>query len=593
MPQAGRKRIRLGDLLVQQGKITEDMLMKALKEQRVRHTKLGETLISMGYVKESDIVDILTEQLNISYVELRDTRPDENAVYTISEAIAKKYNVIPISFDENNPSILNVAMSDPLDFTALDDLEIVTSRRIRPVLSTTTQIAATIDKYFGRATVMKVADQYKDELAREGVNANPEADVVRQSAVDNDNSPIVVMVRSIIEQAIRQRASDIHYEPTHDGIRIRFRIDGNLVEAMSYDNSINAGIIARLKIISGMDIAEKRKPQDGRASVVVDLVVYDIRVSSIPTVYGEKIVMRLANKMGLTRDERQLGLHDDDLVRFHDMLSHKHGIILVTGPTGSGKSTTLYTALNKLNREEVNIVTVEDPVEANIDGINQIQTNDRAGLTFATALRSILRQDADIIMIGEIRDAETAEIDIQASITGHLVVSTLHTNSTSSSVARLLNMGLESYLISDALVGVIAQRLVRTLCERCKRPREATIDEKNELGVPAEKPLTLYEPTGCQVCSHLGYYGRTAVYEMMPITPNLRTAIARMEPTSRIKDIALQEGMKTLYASAKQLVLDGKTSIDEMRSIAYEDDDALRVSRLARQSAESNATPNA
>lgn len=278
-----------------------------------------------------------------------------------------------------------------------------------------------------------------------------------------------------------------------DGIRIRFRIDGNLVEAMSYDMSIYTAIIARLKIISGMDISEKRKPQDGRTTMDIDHVEYDVRVSSIPTVYGEKIVMRLTNKEKLTRDKRELGLSDDDMKRFDQMLAHPHGIILVTGPTGSGKSTTLYTALSELNRETVNIVTVEDPVEANIDGVNQIQVNPKADMTFASALRSILRQDPDIIMIGEIRDPETAEIAVQASITGHLVASTLHTNSTSASIARLLNMGIEPYLMADALVGVVAQRLVRKLC-RCKRGREATAQEKEELGVNQDEVLTIYEP---------------------------------------------------------------------------------------------------
>lgn len=572
MPAMQRQRIRLGDLLVQKGKLTDEQLMAALKEQKVRRTKLGETLISMGFVSEKDMVEVLTQQLHIGYVELRDLKLDERAVYLITEDVAKKYNVIPIGFQNNNLQNLIVAMSDPLDFNAQDDLAIITARHIIPVLSTTTQIAAEIDRYFGRASVMRVAEQYKNELKREGDRANPEQDAVRASAVSQDNSPIVVMVRSIIEQAIRQRASDIHFEPIKGGIRVRFRIDGNLIEAMRYDDSINAGIIARVKIISGMDISEKRRPQDGRATVVVDHEEYDIRVSSIPTVYGEKIVMRLANKMGLTRDKSALGLRDDDLVKFNDMLHHKHGIILVTGPTGSGKSTTLYTALNDLNRENVNIVTVEDPVEANIDGINQIQVNERAGLTFASALRSILRQDPDIIMIGEIRDTETAEIAVQASITGHLVVSTLHTNSTSSSVARLLNMGIEPYLIADAMVGIIAQRLVRRLCDRCKRPREATPEEKKELGIPADQTATVYDPVGCNVCSHTGYYGRTAVYEMMPVTSEIREGIVKMVPTTRIREIAQEQGMKTLLQSAKRLVLDGLTSVEEMRQIAYESD---------------------
>lgn len=564
---ATNKRIRLGDLLVQKGLITEEQLMRALKEQRVRNTKLGETLISMGFVSERDIVDILCDQLHIEYVELRNMKLDEAAVYTINEGIAKKYNLIPIGFDPDNPNMLRVAMSDPMDFMAMDDIAIITNLKIIPVLSTSSQIAFQIDRYFGRQSVIAVADQYKKEQGRD----DSVRDSVKGEVSMTESSPIVVMVRSIMEQAVRQRASDIHFEPMREGIRIRFRIDGNLVEAMSYDMSIYTAIIARLKIISGMDISEKRKPQDGRTTLEIDHMEIDVRVSSIPTVYGEKIVMRLTNKEQLTRNKMELGLSAEDMKVFDQMLAHPHGIILVTGPTGSGKSTTLYTALSELNREAVNIVTVEDPVEANIDGVNQIQVNPKADMTFASALRSILRQDPDIIMIGEIRDPETAEIAVQASITGHLVASTLHTNSTSASVARLLNMGIEPYLIADALVGVVAQRLVRRLC-RCKRGREATPEEKEELGARPEDTLMVYEPAGCQLCSQTGYYGRIAVYEMMPVSPKLRWAITKMQPSSKVKEIAQSEGMVTLRGSAVRLVKEGVTSLEEMKKIACEED---------------------
>ncbi len=563
-----RQRIRLGDVLVQKQVITPEDLQKALKEQKNRGTKLGETLMSMGLVSEQKMVEVLTEMLHIDYVELRNIKLDKEAVYLINETIAKQYNLIPIGFDKNNPNILMVAMSDPMDFIAMDDISIITNRRIQPVLSTSSQIAYEIDRYFGRQSVMEVAERYKKEFGEE--ETPEDKNDKREEQAETDNSPIVIMVRSIMEQAVHQRASDIHFEPTRDGIRIRFRVDGDLIEAMKHDATIQAAITARVKIISGMDISEKRKPQDGRTTLVVDHVEYDVRVSSIPTVYGEKLVMRFNNKESLTRDKRELGLEGDDLAKFDDMLAHRHGLILVTGPTGSGKSTTLYTALSQLNRENVNIVTVEDPVEANVDGVNQVQVNPKIGMTFAGALRSILRQDPDIIMIGEIRDSETAEIAIQASITGHLVVSTLHTNSTEASVARLIIMCIEPYLVADALVGVVAQRLVRRLCS-CKREKEASPEDKEELGIPATQPYIIYESSGCQRCSHTGYFGRIAVYEMLPSSPEVHTAVARMRPSSEIKQIALDQGMTTLHDQAVRLVREGITSMDELRKIAYEE----------------------
>ena len=329
-------------------------------------------------------------------------------------------------------------------------------------------------------------------------------------------------------------------------------------------------MVARIKIIGGMDIAEKRKPQDGRITQVVDRMEYDIRVSVLPTVYGEKVVMRLTSKTGLTKEKSQLGLKPREMEQFDYILQNPHGILLVTGPTGSGKSTTLYTALSELNKEDVNIITVEDPVEANIDGINQVQVNPKAELTFATALRSILRQDPDIIMIGEIRDRETASIAVQASITGHLVVSTLHTNSSASTITRLEDMGIESYLIADSVIGVIAQRLVRRLCKECKRPRLATADEKELMGCSMEEDVTIYEPCGCSKCENTGYKGRIGVYEIMKMSPRLKTIISKRQGADAIKEQALQEGMYTLRMSATEYVLDGTTSFEEMVKVSFD-----------------------
>jgi type IV pilus assembly protein PilB len=374
----------------------------------------------------------------------------------------------------------------------------------------------------------------------------------------------------MIEQATRQRASDIHIEALENQVRVRFRIDGALYEKFTYNIHLLPAIIARLKIIGGMDISEKRKPQDGRITMAIDRVEYDIRVSMLPTTFGEKCVMRLAQKKALTRNKKELGFSPEELKSFDHILQNTNGILLVTGPTGSGKSTTLYTALSELNKEDVNIITVEDPVEANIDGINQVQVNNKAQLTFANALRSILRQDPDIIMIGEIRDAETASIAVQASITGHLVVSTLHTNSSAGTITRLEDMGIESYLLADSMIGVIAQRLVRRLCPYCKKEHVTTADEKKQMGLDLTKDFTIYEPVGCERCDQTGYNGRIGIYEIMTITPRLKNMIAKNVTADELKEAAQAEGMHTLRESAVRLVMEGTTSYREMLRTTFE-----------------------
>ena len=376
----------------------------------------------------------------------------------------------------------------------------------------------------------------------------------------------------MIEQAARQGTSDIHIEALETKVRVRYRIDGALYNRLEYDLKMLPGMIARIKIIGGMDISEKRKPQDGRITAVVDRQEYDIRVNILPTVHGEKCVMRLANKKALNRDKRLLGFEPSEMDKFDRILKHPHGIMLVTGPTGSGKSTTLYTALSELNTEDVNIVTVEDPVEANVDGVNQVHVNPKVDLTFASALRAILRQDPDIIMIGEIRDGETADIAVKAAITGHLVVSTLHTNSAASTVTRLEDMGIESYLIADSVVGIIAQRLVRRLCD-CKEPLDIKdIDEEDLrfLDLKESENVTIYKKKGCPVCNNTGYKGRIGIYEIMEVTKGLAHVIATGGTAEEIKAFALKEGMNTLAMASAIKVKKGITTIDEMRRIVYE-----------------------
>ena len=483
----------------------------------------------------------------------------------VPENMVAKYKVIPIEIDPENPNILKLAMSDPMDINAIDDIGLVTNMQVEPMLATEEQINDAIGKYYGSSKAMEAAEMYRQEQA-DALGGGDE----EETNEDIDNSPIVLLVKQIIEGGVRQRASDIHIEALENSVRVRYRIDGALKQVMSYDLSILAGITARIKIIGGMDIAEKRKPQDGRITIFVDRREFDVRVSILPTVYGEKTVMRLTSKDGLTKPKSGLGLDEDEIKVFDGILSNPHGIILVTGPTGSGKSTTLYTSLSELNKEDVNIITVEDPVEANINGINQVQVNNKADMTFAAALRSILRQDPDIIMIGEIRDGETAQIAVQAAITGHLVVSTLHTNSAASTITRLEDMGIEPYVVGDAVVGVIAQRLVRRLCPTCKQPRLIEDDERQVLGVPAdEEDVIIYEPAGCPLCNDTGYAGRIGVYEMMPVSKALQAVISTGATADKIEKQALSEGMLTLKMGAAKHVLNGITSLSEMKKIVY------------------------
>ena len=471
-----RKRERLGDVLLGRNIITQEQLQTALAAQKEKGLMLGEMLVELGYVTQDRLNNVLCEHLHIEFVNLRAADIDDSVVDMLDEAIMRKYTLVPYAYADGSINTVKVAMADPMNIFAIDDVNMVMGMQVETYLADSSDIHAFLDKKFGKQQAQNIVEMYKKEQS--ALEEEVEEEKARKEEIEN--APIVQLVNSIIEQAVRQRASDIHIEPFENIVRIRYRVDGSLIESITYDKTLFQAIIARLKIMSGMDISEKRKPQDGRITLVVDRREYDIRVSNLPTVYGEKVVMRLASKEGFKKDISELGMSPGDMERFKNILKNPHGIILVTGPTGSGKSTTLYTALSALNTEDVNIITVEDPVEANIDGINQVQTNAKAQLTFASALRSILRQDPDIIMIGEIRDSETAEIAVRASITGHLVVSTLHTNSTSSSVSRLVDMGIEPYLLSDSLVGVIAQRLVKRLCT-CKRQDYAKLKGAEEV----------------------------------------------------------------------------------------------------------------
>ena len=558
-----RKKLRLGDVLVNSGVISAEDLEKGLARQKGSGRKLGEVLVDEGIVTEENIARALSDQLHYDMIDLQNVEVEEEVLKLVPANVLKKYKVLPFEYSQET-MMLRVAMADPMDIAALDDINIITNMQVEPVVATTRGVMLAIDRYYGQAEVNSALEEYTREK---------ESQMMEQEDLyseDVNNSPIVQLVKSMIEQAVRQRASDIHIEPMERQVRIRYRIDGALYEKATYSIRLLPAMVARIKIVGGMDISEKRKPQDGRITQIVDRHEYDIRVSILPTVYGEKTVMRLTSKNALTKEKSQLGFSPEELKKFDHILMNPHGILLVTGPTGSGKSTTLYTALSELNKEDVNIITVEDPVEANIDGINQVQVNNKANLTFASALRSILRQDPDIIMIGEIRDQETASIAVQASITGHLVVSTLHTNSAASTITRLADMGIEPYLIADSTIGVIAQRLARRLCPECKRAKKADAEDLELLLKGPDEDITIYEPCGCPKCDGTGFRGRIGVYEIMEVTQPLKTIISKNGSAEDIKNKALEEGMSTLRMSATKYVLQGITSIKEMMRVSFD-----------------------
>ncbi len=566
---------RLGDMLVDAGKITNDQLMAALAQQKEQGTKLGETLIAMGFISDDDFGDFICNDRGYQRVSIDELKAfDQRAIDMVGEETIKHHEVLPFGFDPDNINVIYVAMSDPMNLGAIDDIELSSGMEVRPFYINQKPISMIIDKLYGKKATMEAAEQFELEHANEfGSEEKEEED-------DSiGESPIVKIVRGILQTSVREGASDIHIEPLENRVRVRSRVDGMLQEDSTYSTNMLGAMTARIKIISGLDISEKRKPQDGRATYVVDGVEFDIRVSILPTVYGEKTVMRLTKKQGLTQEKKYLGLYPDDEAKLDGIMNNPHGIILVTGPTGSGKSTTCYTVLNELNKPDVNIITVEDPVEANIAGINQVQVNVKAGLTFASALRSILRQDPDIIMIGEIRDGETAQIAVQASITGHLVISTLHTNSTSASITRLIDMGVEPYMIGDAVVGIIAQRLVRRLCPKCKQAHVATPQEKTLLKYTGAEDIMVYEPVGCDSCG-TGYKGRKAIYEIMPISANIRRVLHDTVTAEIIENTAVQEGMNTLQMSGARNVLEGTTSIAEMVRVAYDMDAQTEANQM-------------
>ena len=573
---------KIGNLLVRSGVITQEQLDHALSVQAKAGGLIGQILVKNGYLDKKALFEFLQKQMGVDFVDVENIQIDEEVLQLVSSSIAKMHNLIPI---EKSNNALKVAMSDPMNIFSIDDLRLTTGLEIIPCLGDEEQIVAQIDKYYGKVEKKEKEKRQEQSFAKldeeiKEINEKIAGEIIELEEEDDDtldvsnleNAPIVKMVNILLQKAIATRSSDIHIEPQEDLVLIRFRIDGQLVQIMSYDKKILPSLVARIKIMSGLNIAEKRIPQDGRIGMKLHGKEYDMRVSVLPTMFGEKIVIRIADKEGFNVSKQDLGFFEDDMEKFDEIISNPHGIVLVTGPTGSGKSTTLYTALKELCKPNVNILTVEDPVESTIRGINQVQVNVKAGLTFALALRSFLRQDPDIIMVGEIRDSETAEIATRAAITGHLVFSTLHTNDAASSVTRMIDMGIEPFLLSSSLVGLIAQRLVRRLCTNCKEPMEIDDNIRNILNLQEDEEVTVYKAKGCEQCNDMGYKGRIAVYEILKVNREIRELISKNANSDVIKDMAIKHDMKTLRMNCARLVKNGTTTIEEMMRIAYAED---------------------
>lgn len=552
------KRTRaLGEILVDDGFITQEQLDDARAESEQSGKSLGRTLIDLGLAGEAALVKALATQIGLPFMDLGDFQIDLTAASLVPQSLAKRYNALPIAFEEET---LIVAMSDPGNVFAVDDIRTLTGRDIRIVVSTRTDITEAIER------VSRV-DAEAGDLAATAAAEEQETDEISALRESVDEAPIVKLVNLLITQAVNDRASDIHIEPQERDVRIRYRIDGVLHEVMRSPKSIQNGVLSRLKIMADIDIAERRVPQDGRVGLVVGGKAIDLRVATMPTVHGEKAVIRILDKSHALLNLADLGFSEHNMERYERSFLKPYGMILVTGPTGSGKSTTLYATLNILNQIDRNIITVEDPVEYRLPGVNQVQMNPKAGLTFAAALRSILRSDPDIVLIGEVRDAETAQIATQAALTGHLVLSTLHTNNAPSAVTRLTEMGIEPFLVSSAVDCVLAQRLVRTLCEKCKEYYQPTAEALKEARVPLLPDGSiprLYRPIGCNSCGNTGYRGRMAVHEVMVMSEDIERMTVERKSSEDIGRVAQEQGMLTLRQDGILKVLEGKTSLEEL-----------------------------
>ena len=551
---------QLEELLLARDLIGADELEEARRIAGERSRSLGRVLIELGYLQEGALVAILAEQLGLEFIDLSDLTLDQSATALVPESTARRHNCVPVRFDPDGRLV--VAMADPANVVAVDDIRAIAKKDVRTLVATKVDVLAAINRSY---RLDSAAESLVEEASAE-MEAEQDLDIAGASASAED-APIIKLVNLLITQAVNDRASDIHVEPGERTLRVRYRIDGVLHEVMTPPKSVQSGMVSRLKIMADVDIAERRVPQDGRIGLVVQGRQIDIRLATLPTVNGEKVVMRILDKSSVLLKLQDLGFMPENFDRFREAYVKPYGTILVTGPTGSGKSTTLYATLNILNRPEINIITVEDPVEYKLPGVNQVQTNVKAGLTFASALRSILRSDPDIILIGEIRDRETAQIAVESALTGHLVLSTLHTNDAPSALTRLTEMGIETFLVASALDCVLAQRLARKLCEKCKEPYAPSEDELIAAQFPFDPDdelPKLYRAVGCTACGKTGYRGRIAVHEVMTVTEEIERLVVEKASTEDIARVAIEQGMTTLRLDGMQKVGSGVTSIEEV-----------------------------
>ena len=557
---------RTGDVLIEMGLLTPEQVEEVLAEQRVSHLRLGDIALAKGWVTKRDLMGALASRLGVKYLDLAEIRVDSVATDLVSEKDARRYSAVPVSFVDDHTIL--VAMADPSNIVAIDDLRILTGFDIEPAIATGEDIVEMLAK------MRRADDQISEQLETRAPDGGeePSLDELRDIREQVDAAPVVKLVNGVLSRAADEAASDVHFEPQAREMLIRFRHDGVLHEIMTIPKRLQAGVVSRLKIMADLDIAERRVPQDGRIGLTVGDKPIDMRVASLPTVYGEKIVIRLLDRSNVMLCLEELGFSDSALSRYRRSFTKPYGAVLVTGPTGSGKSTTLYGTLNILNTPEKNIITVEDPVEYRLAGINQVQINPKAGLTFASGLRSILRCDPDIIMVGEIRDKDTAQIAIESALTGHLVLSTLHTNDAPGALSRLTEMGVEPFLTASAVDCVIAQRLVRKLCEHCREPYQATHEMLERLEFPQEavdgwKDTTLSRAVGCSRCNNTGYKGRLGIYEIMPVSEAIERLIVERKSADEIGRVAKAEGMVTLREDGLERVLQGVTSIEEISRV--------------------------